>query len=343
VKKRASIFLRIALLILGLSAACGGISPQEERFEGEAMGTTYVVRLGETLSESERIGVARAIAESLEDVNARMSGYRFDSELSRFNRAGAGAPFPVSGELFEVVSEAVRVSESTSGAFDITVAPLLRLWGFGPDAVVPREPPGEAEIEAARSRVGFRNLALDDDAVALTKRIDGLECDLSGIALGYGVDRVAEALERRGHRDYMVEVGGEVRTLGKDAAGDPWRIPIEAPSPGSSAVQRVVPMSGFSMAASRAYRSSYELDGKLHSHLIDPRTGRPVEHGLASVIVIGGDCTSADALATGLLVLGPEDGYRLALEQDVAALFLLRSPEGRVEERATPAFAELFN
>jgi thiamine biosynthesis lipoprotein len=141
----------------------------------------------------------------------------------------------------------------------------------------------------------------------------------------------------------MVEVGGEVRTLGKDASGDPWRVPIEAPSPGGRGVQRVVPMSGFSMAASRAYRSSHELDGKLLSPIIDPRTGRPVEHELASVIVIGGDCTSADALATGLLVLGPEDGYRLALEQDIAALFLLRSPEGEVEERATPAFAELFN
>jgi thiamine biosynthesis lipoprotein len=307
------------------------------------MGTTYVVRLGATLSESERIGVARAISESLENVNARMSSYLSDSELSRFNRSTAGAPFPVSGELFEIVSEAVRVSESTSGAFDITVAPLVRLWGFGANAVPLREPPGGAEIEEARSRVGFRNLALDDDAVALTRRIDGLECDLSGIAMGYAVDRVAEALEGRGHRDYMVDVGGEVRTLGKDVSGEPWRVTIERPAQGRREVQRVVTLSGLSMAASRAYRSSHEIDGKQVSHLVDPRTGRPVDNGLASVIVIGGNCASADALATGLFVLGPEEGYQLALEQDVAALFLLRGPEGRVEERATPAFAELFN
>lgn len=332
----------IELLFLGLSASCGGISPREARFEGEALGTTYLVRVGEALSESERIGVARAIADSLESVNARMSSYLSGSELSRFNRAGAGAPFPVSGELFEVVSEALRVSESTSGAFDITVAPLVRLWGFGPNAVVPDEPPGEAEIDAARSRVGFRNLVLDDDAVALIKRIDGLECDLSAIALGYAVDRVAEALERRGHRGYMVEVGGEVRTLGKDASGEAWRVAIEKPSPGTRAVQRVVPMSGFSMAASRAFRSSYELEGRLLSHLVDPRTGRPVEHRLASVTVIGESCTNADALATGLFVLGPEEGYRLALEQGVPALFLLRGEDSRVEERATPAFADLF-
>jgi thiamine biosynthesis lipoprotein len=160
--------------------------------------------------------------------------------------------------------------------------------------------------------------------------------------MGYAVDRVAEMLEGRGHRNYMVELGGEVRTLGKDESGEAWRIAIEKPSPGNSEVQRVIPMSGLSMAASRGYRSSHELDGKLLSHLIDPRSGRPVEHRLASVTVVGETCMTADALATGLFVLGPEEGYQHALERDLAALFLLRTDDGRVEERATPAFAQLF-
>jgi thiamine biosynthesis lipoprotein len=335
---------RLTLFIwLALAASCSVQAPSEgERFEGETMGTTYVVRLAQTISESDRLGVARAIDETLASVNARMSNYLPDSEISRFNRAENGVPVPVSRETFEVVSEARRVSEMTGGAFDVTVSPLVRLWGFGPGGYGREGPPTEEEIARAKGYVGFRNLVLADDPITLTKLVPELECDLSAIAKGYGVDRVAEALEARGYRDYMVEVGGEVRTLGKNSVGHAWRIAIEKPLPGTRAVQRIVSLSGFSMATSGDYRNFYELDGKIHSHLIDPRTGRPVSHRLASVSVLSQTAMRADALASGLLVLGPEDGFDLAVAEDLAVLFLSRTEEGEIVERATPAFAELF-
>ncbi len=341
----------IALVLLALSAGCGSRSPPEgERFEGRSMGTTYEVRLGETVSESERIGVAQAIEMALEDVNGKMSNYLPDSEISRFNRAEADVPMRVSIETFDVVRESVRVSEATGGAFDVTVAPLVRLWGFGAGATVRNAPPSQDEISAARARVGYIDIDLDDDSVTLTKKIPGLECDLSGIAKGYAVDRVALALEERGHQDYMVEVGGEVRTLGKNPSGEAWRIGIEKPAvlvtgerEREREIERVVPLSGLSMATSGDYRNFYELEGKRYSHLIDPRTGRPVDNRLASVSVIDETCMRADALASGLLVLGPDAGFGLAVEKDLTVLFLVRNEDGTIVEKATPSFKDLFD
>jgi FAD:protein FMN transferase len=334
----------LAFVLSSLAIACGGAAtPEGARFEGSAMGTTYVVRLGKTVSESERIGLARAIDAALEDVNRKMSNYLPDSEISRFNQAAPDVPVQVSTETFDVVREAVRVSEATGGAFDVTVAPLVRLWGFGAGASVPSEPPSASEIERARSLVGSGNILLDDDKIALTKRIAGLECDLSGIAKGYAVDRVALALEERDHWNYMVEVGGEVRTRGKNASDEAWRIGIEKPVSGARDIERIVPLSGLSMATSGDYRNFEEIEGKRYSHLIDPRTGRPADNRLASVSVVEETCMRADALASGLFVLGPERGYELAVENDLTVLFLVRTAEGKVVEKPTPSFRDLFD
>jgi len=315
------------------------------------MGTTYLVKVSDPLSESERIAVWRAIQETLDDVNQTMSTYVSDSAVSQFNRAAAGVVVTLSIHGFEVFREAARISELTEGAFDVTVAPLVRLWGFGAGASTNgtnRRVPSEEAIAAARELVGFRHVALSDDPPSLTKDEDGVECDLSAIAKGYGVDLVAELLNRRGSKNFMVEVGGEVRTSGKNATGEPWRIGIEkplrplGPLREARALQRTLPLSGLSLATSGDYRNFYEEDGQLYSHLIDPREGRPVSHALTSVSVVDHTCMRADALASGLLVLGPEAGYELAVREDLAVLFLIRTDDGGIEERPTPSFEALF-
>ena len=345
-----------AVLVVALAAsACQpGTSPETVRFEGETMGTTYLVQVSDPLSESERIAVSRAIQETLDDVNQTMSTYVSDSEVSQFNRAAAGVVVPLSMRGFEVFREAARISELTGGAFDVTVAPLVRVWGFGAGASTNgtnRHVPSEEAIAAARARVGFRHVALSDDPPSVTKDEDGVECDLSAIAKGYGVDLVAELLSRRGSKNFMVEVGGEVRTSGKNATGEAWRIGIEKPlwplGPlrplrQARALQRTLPLSGLSLATSGDYRNFYEADGQLYSHLIDPREGRPVSHALTSVSVVDHTCMRADALASGLLVLGPEAGYELAVREDLAVLFLIRTDDGGIEERPTPSFEALF-
>ncbi len=326
--KRSSFFF-----FLLLSYGCARESPVGERIEAEASGVRFVLRLGERLPESERAEVQRTIAATLDQILSLTSSSLLDSDVSRLNRAEAGVETLVSVETFAMIQEAVRASELTGGAFDLTASPLARLWeptSLSPPS--PPNPPSEDAIDRERARVGYRHLVLDDDSIAITKRIGSLEVDLAGLATGHALDLAAAALEERGYRDYLLEADASVRTRGKDPAGRPWLVPIAKPEPGRGEIQRSIPLSGFAMATA----------GRLDESLVDPRSGRPLEHELLSVTVLGERCLTARAMAMGLLVLGPEEGLRIAAAQDLAALFLVRSEKGGLEERATPAFAELF-
>lgn len=234
------------------------------------------------------------------------------------------------------------MSALTRGAFDITAGPLVNVWGFGPEGHA-ETLPSDAEIARALERSGYDKLEIDEESATVRKTQPDLYCDLSAIAKGYGVDRVAESLERDGLANFMVEVGGEVRTSGTNDSGNAWRIAIEQPVPGRRAIQRIVPLSDLAMATSGGYRNFYDVDGAHFSHMIDPRTGRPISHRLASVSVVDELSVRADALATGLFVLGPEEGYRLAVHRDIAALFLIEEEGGELQELATPAFERLLD
>jgi thiamine biosynthesis lipoprotein len=304
------------------------------------MGTTYSVKI---VSVDERTGSAELlkevrtlIEERLDEVNRKMSTYREDSEISRLNRHAAESPFEVSPETLEVLRIAQQVSEETTGAFDITAAPLIDIWGFGPEGRVPR-PPDAAELEKIRARIGYRQLEILPDGSAVRKARPDVRCDVSAVAKGYAVDRVAEALEARGLENYMVEVGGEVRTRGVNARGVAWRIGIEEPDPSSRSRLQIVPISGVSIATSGDYRNYHEVDGRRVTHIMDPRACRPIQHGLASITVIHERCALADAYATAIMVLGPDEGYRFATEKDLPASFMIRDSDG-FSRKATPAF-----
>ena len=332
----------LALLALAACAAAPPpVAPTERHsFRGETMGTTYAVTVVGGGLDERRLGGLRAAVEAvLEDVEAKMSHYRPDSDLSRFNRWRDTAPLAVAPELVGVVRESIAISRTTGGAFDVTVAPLVDAWGFGaPGPVV--APPSESHLAALRREVGYAHLALDETASTLGKRRPGVRIDLSAIAKGHGVDRAAHALAERGISDYLVEVGGEVRARGGTETGAPWRIGIERPRTGPSTVQRVIALRDGALATSGDYRNFYDLAGERISHTIDPRTGRPVTHRLRSVSVVADRCARADGLATALEVLGPDDGYALAVERGWAALFIVEDADGAFSERLTPAFEE---
>ncbi len=308
------------------------------------MGTTYTIKVvtkgPQAESSLKQEDVRRLIEERLTEVNDKMSTYLPSSELSRFNSSRSTEPFPVSAETLQVFEEAQRISAATGGAFDVTVGSLVNLWGFGPKAK-PAAIPSSSEIEGLRAKIGWGKIEVDAVRSTIRKSESEIYCDLSAIAKGYAVDRVAESLTALGVGDYMVEVGGEVRTRGRNAEGEPWRIAIERPDMTQRAFQEVVPLSGMAMATSGDYRNFYERDGVRFSHTIDPRTGRPIQHRLASVSVIDPACIRADGYATALMVLGEDEGFELAKEQGLAALFLVRSGE-EFEEKATPAFEALF-
>jgi thiamine biosynthesis lipoprotein len=304
------------------------------------MGTTYVVKLaGAALSPARLEALQADVHAALDGVNRGMSLHRLDSELTRLNRHPASVPLPLSRDLFQVLAAGQRVSAISQGAFDVSVAPLVNAWGFG--AEKRRQVPPAAEIQERRGAIDWRGLRLDPGRRTAVKAHDGLQADLGGIAKGYGVDLAASAIEAAGLEHYMIEVGGEVRTRGRNAQGQAWRIGIEEPDAMPQRARAVVPLSGRAMATSGDYRIYFEHAGRRYSHEIDPRTAAPIAHGLASVTVVADDCMTADALATALIVMGPESGWALAQRQALAAYFIVRGADGRLHERATEAFSSL--
>ena len=232
-----------------------------------------------------------------------------------------------------------EVSFMTQGAFDITVGPLVNLWGFGP-ANQETELPTDEEITAAQANVGYEMLETDCDHSVMRKASAAIYIDLSGWAKGYAVDQIAQLLDEQGLTNYLVEIGGELRARGHNAEQSKFAIAIEKPLQDNTMEYDVVHLSDVSVATSGDYRNFFEHDGKRYSHSIDPRTGRPVNDELAGVTVISTKTAYADAVATAFLVLGPEDGHALAEKLRIAAYFLVRTETG-IEEKTTSQFEQL--
>lgn len=325
----------LSLLVLSLTLLLSSCDDSKNRLSvlsGPTMGTTWSVKY--TGTPDENIDSLKAdIEAALEQVNAEMSTYRADSVLSRFNQAAAGTLVDLPADTQKVLKAAFSLSEMTGGAYDVTVGPLVNLWGFGPESDR-FEPPQADEIEAARRRVGWQSLLLDGPRLLQPGEV---YVDLSSIAKGFAVDKVAELMDKHGLKSWLVEVGGELRARGTKPYGQPWRIAVERPIPGVREVEQVVALKDMAVATSGDYRNFFESDGKLYSHTIDPRTGYPVQHALASVSVLHKSAMMADGLATAMTVLGPKEGMAFAKANELAVFFIVRTDEG-VKELSTPAF-----
>jgi len=304
--------------------ACVG-EPQVHALRGEALGTTWNVKWvggGDPALD----GVIEGV---LQEVDAGMSTWRADSEISRI-RAARG-PVEVSEHTHAVVVAALSLAEQTGGAFDPTVQPLVELWGFHGERRAAL--PTEAELAAARARVGYQKVRVADSP-SFSVDGGGTALDLSAIAKGHAVDRVAGALAERGHRDHMVEIGGEVRVAGRGPSGSGWRLGIERPEVGlavGEALAAVAVLEDRSLATSGNYRNAYEIDGVAIGHTLDPRTGRPAEVEVRSATVVAEDCQTADGWATALMVLGREGLPLIERVPKLEALLLVPSSDGLVQ------------
>lgn len=333
-----------ALLVAVALGACGPRTDPMLSFSGPTMGTGYSVKIARPPAGLDPAAVQAGIDAVLAAVNAEISTYDPASELSRLNQNPATDWLPVSGALLRVLREGIDISAATDGAFDITIGPLVNLWGFGPDG--PRETvPDAAAIDAARARVGYGQLTLQADPPALRKARGDVYIDLSALGEGVGADRVADWLESIGVTDYLVAVAGTMRVRGHNARGEPWGIAIERPIPGERAVQRVLPLAAGAVSTSGDYRNFFEAGGRRYSHHIDPRTGASVAHQLASVTVVlpdpgQGGAMRADGWATALIVQGEARAPLLAESLGLAAYFIIREDQG-FREVMTPAFATL--
>lgn len=334
---RAGWQLAIVALLWVALVGCEAAEPDIHEFSGGTMGTTWSVKVADLPDPLTPRQVADRIQAELNAVNDKMSTYQPDSELSVFNRLPAGATQQVSADTFQVLQMSLDIWRRSQGAFDVTVGPLVNLWGFGPERGAENQIPSRAQQREAWKRIGSDALVLFPDTLTVRKNKD-LYVDLSAIAKGYGVDKVAVALEEMGIRRYMVEVGGELRVGHRKSRQHPWRLAVEKPVSHLRDVQLVIEATDLSLATSGDYRNYFEKDGVRYSHTLDPRSGAPIQHKLVSATVIAASCAEADAWATAMMVLGPAQGLEVADAQNLAVYLLVKTDEG-FEARHSRAFS----
>lgn len=327
------------LLAVFFITACSFDTPEQVRsISGLTMGTSYSIKW--VSAESDNTALQQAVSAELVAINNSMSTYIDSSELSQLNQHPVGQWFPVSDRLFELLSLANLISNQSDGQFDSTVGPLVNLWGFGPDGRIEKAP-DDAAIQRLRPRIGYQQLELDAEAKRVRRNAD-IYIDLSAIAKGYGVDILAQLLEAQGIKHYLAEIGGEMRLAGTKPDNVPWRVAIERPDSTGRSVQGVVMPGTNAVATSGDYRNYFEQDGIRFSHTIDPHTGKPINHRLASVTVITPSCAQADAYATALTVMGDEAGYDFAIKQGIEAYFIIKADDG-FKVRMTPGFSKFLD
>ncbi|MGY5450280.1 FAD:protein FMN transferase [Agarivorans sp. MS3-6] len=327
------------LALLGLAFFISGCSEQNNLYtlqiEGRTMGTYYQVKLAEPTASLPAGEVMQAkIDEVLQQVNQEMSTYMPDSELSRFNQHRSDQALNISDNLALVIEASLLLSEDSGGAFDVTVGPLVNLWGFGPEGR-PEQRPSDQELAEAKAKIGYQHLSLSNGN--LSKELPELYLDLSAIAKGHGVDRVADLLEAEGLHNYMVDIGGELRLKGHNDKGVGWRIAVEKPSAEQRAVQKIIEPGNNGLATSGDYRNYFEQDGVRYSHTINPNTGKPIANHIVSVSVITPTSMMADAYATAFTVMGVEQAMRFA-ENKQLAVYIIEKQGDEFVEHISSAF-----
>lgn len=329
-------FLTGFFILVIFVAGCESQQTTSASLSGVTMGTTYHVTISTPISLSDSTEIQKDIDGLLLKVNDSFSTYIESSEVSKFNQYSGEEGQIKSDNFIEVLLEALRISVVTQGAYDITVGPLVNLWGFGPDFKADNIP-NDMDIEVALASVGYQAVIVNQKSNNVKKSNQAIYIDFSSLAKGFGVDKVAELLESKGYKNFMVEIGGEMLVRGVNPQGNNWRIAVEKPDSSKRAIHRVINITNTAIATSGDYRNYFEKDGVKFSHTINPRTGRPVQHDLASVTVLAKNSMTADAWATAFMVLGDKRGYDLAMANKLAVLFLVKDGED-IKEVMTPSF-----
>ena len=324
-------------LLCSILVGCDGSSPAEQVFQGKTMGTVWRVTASGLTSEQAK-QLPHLIQQRLDADDQELSTWKKDSWLSHFNQNPSIEPQPISDNVAAIISSSLYVGRMTGGAMDITVGPLVNLWGFGPHAI-PTRTPSVSQINAAKKRVGLPHLTLSEtvNGNTLRKDIPDLYVDLSTVGEGFAADHLARLMEQQGVRNYLVSVGGALISRGQHLRGQPWRVAVQKPTDKMNQAQVVVDLQGHGISTSGDYRNYYELEGKRISHIIDPSTGHPIEHHLVSATVIATTALEADAWDTGLMVLGTEKAKALAIRLNLA-VYLITKQGDQLVGWASPTF-----
>ena len=323
------------VLLAGGLAGCGKGSSQEH-FGGPTMGSTYSIQYVRPPGGPALAQVKEQVEAILAEVDRQMSTYRSDSDISRFNALPANRCQVMPAPVLQLVKVGEQLSVDSDCSYDLTVEPLMNLWGFGPQGREEKVPSAEA-LAQVRLRVGHAHLRIEGDQLCKDAPV---EVDFDSIAAGYTVDRIAEKLQAMGVDSFLAEVTGELKAVGKKLDGTAWKVALEEPRDDQQVIERVLALDGYGVSTSGDYRNYFEQDGQRYSHTFDARTGAPILHNLASVTVIHPQTLMADGLSTLLLILGPERAWDYAAKHDIAAFFVLRTDTGFVT-RTSQAFDRL--
>lgn len=333
--------LQGACLVSALVVALSGCDSNPERVEvltGPTMGSTFTIKYVHNASTPAADAVGVAVQSILDEVDRQMSTYRLDSDIARFNQSPANTCMPMPQPVLDLVQYGDELSRISDGAFDLTLGPLLDVWGFGPQARVKHVPSAE-QIAQAQARVGYQHVRVVDGQ--LCKDAD-VKVEFNSIAAGYTVDRISARFTELNIDSYMIEVTGELIAKGHKPDGSPWRIALEQPlGDGQRVIQRVLEIDGYGLNTSGDYRNYFEEDGVRFSHTLDPQTAAPISHSLASVTVADRSTLRADGIATLLLVLGPERGLDFAEQHKIAAFFVMRDGDGFATQ-VSSEFSRIF-
>jgi thiamine biosynthesis lipoprotein len=322
-----SVWRFLPLLLLLLVVGCQPAQQVKEyQLQGKTMGTYYVVKFYSE-QQPDLVALQQQLDTELELINDLMSTYRPDSELMRFNLQLTTEPVTLTAATAKVIAEAIRIGEQSGGMLDITVGPLVELWGFGARGRI-EHAPEQAELDAIRARVGLDKIALN--GLELRKLHPEVAIDLSTIAKGYGVDRLAEILLAEGYQSFMVDIGGDMRVGAAKPSGN-WKIAVEKPVSSERSVQRILELNTMALATSGDYRNYFEEEGVRYSHLIDPLSGRPIQHRTVSSTVLHPDAITADAYATTIHVMPAEQALAFANQYQIAALLVVKTDQGFLE------------
>lgn len=333
------------VLVMTHASPCNAADLPVVAWQGRTMGSDYTVKIVDgKLSEQQVTALKAEVEKTLVEVNRQMSNYQPDSELSRFNRAPEKVPFKVSKDFARVTRFALELSRKSDGAFDPTLGPLINLWGFGEKTGGHIVPDADA-LRGAMAKVGWKHLSVSEND-ELTKDLPGLALDLGAVAKGFGVDRMIDVLRAHGLENLYASIAGEVRVMGHNPRGTKWMLGVTVPVDHwreNNPMATMLSISNQALSTSGDYQKFFvDASGRRLCHIIDARTGTPVQHNLASVTIVGPDSMIADGISTSVFVLGPEAGMKwIESREDAAALFILREKDGSFRQVASSRFGKL--
>ncbi|MBT3540487.1 MAG: FAD:protein FMN transferase [Opitutae bacterium] len=337
---RILVFLIAVIWLCGCSETTVTDSPSITELKGKALGTTWSVKILAT-SDFSLDDLRTDIVEKLEETDKIFSHWRPDSELYQFNAAITTTPISINPQLLSLLKHSKWIHQQSGGAFDPSIAPIVNLWGFGPVGKTRSTIPTNKQIGEALSLTGMNKIELLQKGL-VRKKLPTLQLDFSGSAKGEIIDQICTLLQGWNFNNFLVEIGGEVRAHGKGRNGKGWVVGLENGGTGKDSL-KPVNLRNYSVATSGTYQLNkpYPDSNQSASHLMDPRTGRPVDHDLIAVNAFAPSARDADAWATALMILGPKEGMEKAEELDMVARFC-STENGRMKISFSTAYQRLY-